>query len=74
MFYINVEKKREELLGQKYLAGSIQKYLIVPKTLLKSRGEFIDSFLILKCNYEFHRAVVFATQAEKKLPKYLRIF
>ena len=37
---------REELLGQKHFAGSIQ--LIVYKILLKSLGEFVDSFLIFK--------------------------
>ena len=36
---------REELLGQKYLAGPILLWLIVFKTLLKSPGEFVDSFL-----------------------------
>ena len=39
---------REELLGQKYLAGSIQYWFMVSKTLLKSLEEFVDSFLFLK--------------------------
>ena len=39
---------REEELGQKYLAGSIQYWLIVSKTLSKTLVEFVDSFLFLK--------------------------
>ena len=39
---------REEGLGQKYLAGSIQYWFMVSKTLLKSVEEFVDSFLFLK--------------------------
>ena len=35
---------KEELLGQKYLAGSIQYWLIVSKTLSKTLVDFVDSF------------------------------
>ena len=39
---------REEELGQKYLAGLIQYWFIVSKTLLKSLEELVDSFSFLK--------------------------
>ena len=37
---------REEELGQKQIAGSIQHWLIVSKTLLKSLVELVDNFLL----------------------------
>ena len=46
--YKTLRGRREELLGQKYLAGSIQYWFMVSKTLLKSLEEFVDSFLFLK--------------------------
>ena len=39
---------KEEELGQKHLAGSIQYCMIVFKTLLKSLEELVDSFSFLK--------------------------
>ena len=36
---------REELLGQQYLAGSIQYWFTVSKTLLKSLEEFVEFFV-----------------------------
>ena len=39
---------REEVIGEEYLAGAIQYRLIVSKTLFKSLGELVDSFLIFK--------------------------
>ena len=39
---------REEVLGKNWLAVPIQSWLVVPKTLLKSLKEFVDSFLAVK--------------------------
>ena len=39
---------REEVLGQKYLSGAIQWWLIVSKTLLKSLELFVDSSFTFK--------------------------
>jgi len=42
----------EDELEQKYLAGSIHYWLIVSQKLLKSFGEFIDSFFDFQINCE----------------------